>query len=263
MAEQQNTPDDPKVDQENTPDDPKAALLEEILADLKKQGDLKKELLRELKPPGRGETLLEIGRHPVILLILGSLFGGWLSSCYQSREWDRQQQVLSQKQKVEQKLATRDQIVEGIINAHAAAQSAVRPIFYESSASYAARDKDRSEAWDKANAEWQITRFRLTQKAELYFGDAVCTKLKEIVDQPNQTGNPVYVDINNILALVRQNPSVLDEGVKAPEAQSQAYKDLKDNIRKNVLTRLSTMKNQSKELMRLMQEEIQADILVR
>lgn len=236
---------------------PSAKLLQEILDDLKKQGTLKKEILDELKPRSRGAELWELSRHPIILLILGSLFGGWLSSCYQSREWNRQQLQLREKQIVEQKIATRDAFINAIIEAHAAAESAVRPMFYENSVTFAANEKDRVKTWDEASKNWQHARLKLTDQVERYFKNPeIKAKFLEIAALKNAKGNSLFVEVNNALSQARANPSLLNESEKSFEQQSQDYKDFKNTIRDNVFKLISEAMAKTRELRELMQAEI-------
>jgi hypothetical protein len=235
------------------------ALLKEILEDLKKQGDLKKEILTELKPVSRRQRFLEWSKHPVLLLVLGSVLGGWLTSCYQRREWTRQhlvlteqqeyerkqqQEELKRKQKTELMIAIRDEALESIINAHSAAQSAVRPLLYEDARTY------------MGNESWEIAKFKVTQKIEMAFSADAQQKFKDISEAKTPKDNYIFIDVNNILAAARKTPGMLNETRKIIKQQSKQYRDYKDAIRQNVLAPVVKVKEKTKELMALLQKEI-------
>ncbi|MBC8029123.1 MAG: hypothetical protein H7Z16_03350 [Pyrinomonadaceae bacterium] len=221
---------------------------------------MKKEILAELTPKSFKSDILEITRHPIILLIIGSIFGGWLSSCYQSREWNRQQQELTQKQKVEKKLAARDETIDAIIEAHAAAEAAVRPLIYENMVTFVTNDKDRVKERSEASKKWQKERLRLSQNLALYFTDpAIRAKFSEIIDLKNPKGNLLFVEVNNIVAAAKENPELLDESAKPFGKQSAKYRAFKEAIRDNVFALTPIAMKKTIELRELMQKEIQKD----
>lgn len=242
------------------PVDPKVTLLQEIRDDLRKQGDLKKDLLKEIKPAGKFSTLLEISKHPVFLLILGSLFGGLLSSCYQHREWRKQQALLQQRQQLEQKRAVRDEIVGALVDAYSAAQSAVRPLFYENTATYTAIVAERTKEWDKASLSWQINRTKIEQKLALYFKTLKAQeKLNEITEIHAPESNLLFVEVNNALGKIKANPQLLDENNKKFEEQSKDFTDFKDSVRKKILEPVAVFRIKTKEMLQILQDEIQDD----
>jgi hypothetical protein len=235
-------------------------LLEEIRAELETQSGLKKEILNELKPTRFTTQLLEFLKHPVLLLIIGSAFGGWLSSCYQKREWNRQQQELAQKQRIEKKISTRDEVTDSIIEAYSAAESAVGSIFYENAATFKTNEKDRAKEWAEASRKWRDARLKLSQKLDLYFVDPnIRTKFAEIAELTNKKGNSVFVEVNNELGTVKDHREVLNESVKDVEQQSKQYKELKTRIRKNILEMTSSAMKMTRELRDLMQQEIEKE----
>ena len=249
----------------NTPEplptaDAKQALITEIRNELKNQNSLKKEVLNELKPSDFKTEFWEVTKHPVILLIIGSIFGGWLSSCYQQREWDRQQVQLSEKQRVEKKIATRDEATDSIIEAYSAAESAVRPFFYENAKTFAMNEKDRAKEWSDASKKWQHARLKLLQKLDLYFTDPeVRKKFVEIIELKNESGNSLFVEVNNAFGSVKTRLLLLNESSKAVEEQSKEYKELKDWIRNNVMAMITQGMAKTKELRDLMQKEIEKE----
>lgn len=242
--------------------DPKTRILEEIRDDVRKQSDLKDELLQELKVKSGWTTFSNFAKHPVILLALGSLLGAWLTARYQSREWDRQQSSLEQRHKIEEKIVVRDEVIAAVIQAHAAAQSAIKPIFYEDASTFLAKEPERTKEWDKESQAWSIARSRIEQKLELYFNDSRRqAKLAEILDAKNEKGNLIFVEVNNTLARVRKNPKILNQNIiQDAQKQSQEFKDLKSSIRKNILTPIEQVKIETKNLMQIMQDEIQLDL---
>jgi hypothetical protein len=247
-------------------------LLQEITDELKKQSDLKKDILTELKPTSSFQSFLEASKHPVILIILGSVLGAWLSSCYQKREWNRQNAVLtaqqlyarqqekeelSRKQKIAQMIAIRDEALESIIDAHSAAQSAVRPLLYEDAATYMAKEKDRAKEWEKANETWQVARFKLTQKIEMAFSEGAQQKVKEIAEAKTPKDNFIFIDVSNLLAEARKKPVMLNETRNPFKEQSKEYRDYKEAIRANVLMPIVDVKAKTKELMIILKKEIE------
>jgi hypothetical protein len=235
-------------------------LIEEIRTELENQTGLKKEILTELKPTSLKTELVELSKHPVLLLIIGSLFGGWLSSCYQHREWNRQQKQLSEKQRIEKKISTRDEVTDSIIEAYSAAESAVRPFFYENATTFAAAEKDREKEWADATKKWQHARLKLRQKIDLYFADpAIETKFVEIIESTNKKGNLLFVEVNNALGMVKSKPTVLDESNKPVGEQSAEYIALKDGIRENIMAMTTQIRGKTKELHELMQKEIEQE----
>lgn len=238
----------------------KRVLIDEIRTELKSQTGLKKEILSELKPTSFKTEFLELTKHPVLLLIIGSLFGGWLSSCYQHREWNRQQKQLSEKQRIETKIKTRDDVTDSIIEAYSAAESAVRPFFYENAATFKAAEKDREKDWAEATKKWQQAKLKLGQKLDLYFTDKkIQEKFEEIVDLSNKKGNLLFVEVNNALGTVKSKPGLLDESTKPVDKQSPKYIQLKEEIRENIMGMTSEGMKKTKELHDLMQQEIEKE----
>jgi hypothetical protein len=236
------------------------AVIEEIRTELKTQSGLKKDILNDLKPTSLKTQLLEWSKHPVLLLLLGSALGGWLSSCYQKREWNRQQGLLAEKQKIEKKISMRDEVTDSIIEAYGAAETAVRPFFYENAATFAAAEKDREKEWAEASKKWQHARLKLRQKLDLYFTDPnIKNKFMEIIDSTNQNGNSLFVEVNNALGAVKSKPAVLDESVKPLQQQSPEYIALKERIRANVLAMTTQAMVKTRELRDLMQQEIEKE----
>lgn len=240
--------------------DAKRVIIEEIRAELKTQSGLKKDIVNELKPTSLKTELMELSKHPVLLLLLGSVLGGWLSSCYQQREWNRQQDLLTEKQKIEKKVATRDEVTDSIVEAYSAAEAAVRPFFYENAATFAAAEKDREKEWADASKKWQHARLKLGQKLELHFTSSdIKKKFEEILDL-NKNGNSVFVEVNNALGTVKSAPKVLNESIKPVEKQSTEYTELKKRIRSNVLEMTTQAMVKTKELRDLMQKEIEKEL---
>jgi hypothetical protein len=240
--------------------DARKAILEEIRAELKTQSGLKKEILTELKPTDWKTQVLELTKHPVLLLILGSIFGGWLSSCYQQREWDRQQNQLSNKQEIEKKITTRDEVTDSIIEAYSAAESAVRPFFYDNAKTFTAGEADRAKEWNEASKKWRNARLKLQQKLDLYFANPeIKNKFVEIVDLKGKSENSLFVDVNNVLGIMNNHPELLDESSKSDDKQSDEYKALKKQIRDNILSRTTLAMSKTRELRVLMQDEIEND----
>jgi hypothetical protein len=238
----------------------KRVLIDEIRTELKTQAGLKKEILSELKPTSFKTEFLEFTKHPVLLLIIGAVFGGYLSSCYQHREWNRQQKQLSEKQRIETKITTRDEVTDSIIEAYSAAESAVRPFFYENAKTFTAVEEDREKEWADATRKWQHARLKLRQKLDLYFTDpAIQAKFAEIVDLTNKNGNLLFVEVNNALGTVKSNPTLLNESTKPVAKQSSQYTELKEGIRQNILGMTTQAMPKTKELRVLMQQEIEKE----
>jgi hypothetical protein len=238
----------------------KRVLIDEIRTELKTQTGLKKEILSELKPTSFKTEFLELTKHPVLLLIIGSLFGGWLSSCYQHREWNRQQKQLSEKQRIETKIKTRDEVTDSIIEAYSAAESAVLPFFYENAPTFKAAEKDRENQWAEATRKWQQARLKLGQKLDLYFTDSrIQAKFGEIVNLANKKGNLLFVEVNNALGTVKSKPDLLNESTKPVDKQSAKYIELKQGIRDNIMAMTSEGMKKTKELHDLMQQEIEKE----
>jgi hypothetical protein len=246
-------------------EDPKLQLLQTIREDLKRQEDLKREILAGLKAPPKRSNLFEIAKHPLLLLLVGSFIGAWITSRYQSGEWYRQQHVLEQHQQIEQKVLVRDQIVDSLIQAHSAAQSAVRPLFYENAASFKANELERIKAWDKENQAWQTAESNIQQKLALYFKDATAqSKFKEIVEcrnEQNEFNNTIFVEVNNVINIVRKKPTILNENDQTDfKKQSEEFRKLKTRVRENILQPIETVRFKTKELLEIMQAEIEHDV---
>lgn len=255
VAEAKSAPTEKEIRAER-----KRVLIEEIRTELKTQTGLKKEILSDLKPTSFKTEILEFTKHPVLLLIIGSLFGGWLSSCYQHREWNRQQKQLSEKQRIEKKISTRDEVTDSIIEAYSAAESAVRPFFYENAATFKAAEKDREKEWAEATKKWQHARLKHRQKLDLYFTDPnIQKKFVEIIELTNQNGNLLFVEVNNALGTVRSKPTLLNESTKSIGKQSTKYIELKEGIRKNIMAMTTQALGKAKELHDLMQQEIEKE----
>ena len=255
---EQNAGETSRTDEQTGATDAKHRLLEEIRAELKTQSGLKKDILNELKPSDFKTRVLEWTKHPVLLILIGSAFGGWLSSCYQDREWHTQQNVISEKQRIEKKSTTRDEVTDSIIEAYSAAESAVRPIFYENATTFAAGEADRAKEWAEASKKWQHARLKLTQKLDLYFTDPeIKKKFGEIIEATNKNGNSPFVEVNNALGTVKNKPQLLNESVKPLKQQSEEYKALKTSIRENILAMITEAMNKTRELHTLMQREIE------
>jgi hypothetical protein len=249
------TPSDEEIRAER-----KRALIDEVRTELKTQSGLKKEILSELKPTSFKTEFLEWSKHPVLLLLIGSLFGGWLSSCYQKREWNRQQAQLKEKQRIEKKITTRDEVTDSIIEAYSAAENAVRPLFYENGATFSTAEKDREKEWAEATKKWQHARLKIRQKLDLYFTDPnIQAKFVEIIESTNQNGNLLFVEVNNALGRVKSQPALLDESTKPVNEQSEAYIQLKEAVRNNILAMTKQAMSKTKELRDLMQNEIEKE----
>lgn len=251
---------DVTADEKIRADDATRTLLEEIRNDLKTQNSLKRDVINELKPSSLKTELLEWTKHPVLLLIIGSVLGGWLSSCYQKREWNRQQDLISEKQRIEKKTNTRDEVTDSIIEAYGAAETAVRPLFYENATTFAASEKDREKEWSDASKKWQHARLKLIQKLDLDFTDPnIKNKFVEIINSKNKNDNLLFVEVNNVLGTVKSQPTLLNESIKPVEEQSQEYLALKERIRTNILGMTTQVMKMTKELRDLMQQEIEKE----
>jgi hypothetical protein len=172
----------------------KKTILEEIGVET-----LKKEVLDELKKSR--SKFNEFGKHPAILLLLGFIFtttgGTIISSCYQRKEWSRQQTYLVQQRRLEEmnKIAKDStQITSEMLSA---ADDALALFFWNTSDSKPSDDdRERKERWEQASLKWRTAIFTLPPQLNIYFADEqINRKLKEIDDAEVIIGN----DLKNLL----------------------------------------------------------------
>ncbi len=200
-------------------DNEKESLIKEILQELKDKEYLKSEILKELKLPNDKKSLSNFIQHPLFLLFLGfiltGILGTWLTSFYQKRDWERQQQRLVRTDKAETKL----QIINDLIKAVAENDASTRGIqlevmfLTESNINKKIRtdsetEREISEAFKftrNSYRKWLTDEALLEQKIKIYFRNPQIT---ELFDNINKERHSAYVNFTLLVGSYNEDKEV-------------------------------------------------------
>ena len=132
-------------------------LREELLEEIKKDDDLKKEVLNALKV---GNSRSEFLKHPITLLILGFLLtsgvGSLLTLIWQNMEKSKQIAQTARQNSIQAKNQTADELSKLILQAYSS--SADMLALYQKGEMPEIREKillERMEYWQKNSREWR------------------------------------------------------------------------------------------------------------
>jgi hypothetical protein len=166
---------------------------------------LKQEVKDDLKESGsRFDNFL---KHPATLLVIGFIFttagGTIISSCYQSREWTRQQHYLAQQRRLDEMNKVAKETIETTAEMLSAADDALAIFFWNSpDIKQSPDDKKRGDHWGQASLKWRNAVFTLPPELKTYFKDQhIQATLKDIDSLEVFIGN----DLKNLLTDYDEN----------------------------------------------------------
>jgi hypothetical protein len=228
-------------------------LKKEILDGLRDRESLKRDIIKELQPTGLKYRWLDLIRHPLFLLFCGFLLTGvattFVKFIWDRGEWNRQQQLQTQKHVLEQKLELRDQVLEAVAAGNASVSEITTLFFYETAESAANKEEERTKSWQDASRSWNTSSEKLSQKVSVNFKNPEIQKtFDDIITKRHLIG----VEVNNAMSTLRQDWTILDK------KESQPYKDLIKRVRESILVPLNReVAEPSRHLLDLMEKEIQ------
>lgn len=224
-----------------------SALKEALLAELRSQRRLKRQLLEELgRPQSRRADVL---KHPAVLLLLGTLcsglIGAWLTTRWQSREWTRQQEQI----RLQKESEVRHALIHDLAMALAETVTACHDVLALSTWRWtpdrqAAEQKSRLDYWMTTSRQWRISARVLEQKLRIYYSAEALTAFEAIVDERRRIGN----DITNLIAT--EPAGGRRTGTPAPA----------EGERKAVLDRVTEMDKHLSNLATIMMREARAPL---
>jgi hypothetical protein len=219
-----------------------ASLKEALLAELRSQRRLRRDLLEDLGvQPARK---IDVFKHPAVLLLIGALcsglIGAWLTTRWQSREWTRQQAQIQQ-QKVTD---VRHALIHDVATALAETVTACHDVLALSTWRWtpdrqAVEQRIRLDYWLETSRKWRINARVLEQKLRIYYSPEVVKAFETLVDERRVVG----VDITN---LITAEPARADTKGAAASI---------DNERKVVLERVTQMDRHLSSLATIMMRE--------
>ncbi|MDQ1591702.1 MAG: hypothetical protein QOG71_2329 [Pyrinomonadaceae bacterium] len=161
-----------------------------------KDESFKAEIVKALKVEGRFTKIIQ---HPTFLLILGfaltGIVGSWLTTSWQSREWNRQQTRLSQQKAQDLKYGLIEEATKGITENQAALDNlAVEALLISEKVSSPQDFEEKFDAWKLVNGKLRYN-FQITeQKINIYFSSPRIQPLLEEISGYN-TGAELSVKL--------------------------------------------------------------------
>src|SRR6266404_770170 len=177
---------DPAIPQQANNDEIKT-LVREALNELQRD-QLKQELLKELRSKQSKFSFGKLAGHPASLVFVGfiltGVFGSVITSSWQRKEWDRQQQRLYEIREVEQKEKIADGLIQAISDSNETEENVLIAFSPDWRLGDPAREKitkERLEAWrEQGGRNWRVTTESLWNKIGFYFADPAKTTLRDI-----------------------------------------------------------------------------------
>lgn len=173
-------------------DEEKETLKQEVLVELEKQA-LKKEIVQDLQPTAWNASLARFAQHPAFLLFISfaltGLIGSWLTSSWQSREWDRQQLRLVKIKSIDQKYEVTDEVIKAVGQSNSEVMDALNflrrsDIFDVQRTEFKKELEENRAAWAKGYKNWHINSSILDEKLKVYFRDIVIeSRFKSIMER--------------------------------------------------------------------------------
>src|ERR1041385_1693477 len=160
----------PKTDGESHLERERVRLTEKLLDELQSHDQLRKTILEAL---GRSGAEYSFWRQPVILLILGSLLtgglGGFLSSCWQRRESERQQASLATQRSLEQKYQVANDTAKAIGEMQSSSLTVLEALGRDDDESRFSELNRVLEGWRQTRKEWQTRAQVLSSQLSMNF----------------------------------------------------------------------------------------------
>jgi hypothetical protein len=201
---------------------------------------LKKEIAEEVKK--ESSRIEQVSRNPAVLLILGfiltTFLGAFLTSRYQSAEWDRQQKYHVEQKYLEYKISSIDEVQIGIGEMLAACNNSLKLL--QTHPLPEGEDKKILEGWTQSSHKWRVDKYKYSYKLELYF------KNPEIIRVFEEISN-TRVNMGNVIT------NLLTDYVANP---TEELKNQKDNEVDNELKKVAELKERATYLGRLMIQEV-------
>lgn len=231
------------------------AFIQDILDQLEKDS-LKKEIIRRQSAPPKSYFILEALKHPAFLLVLGfaltGFVGNWLTSIWQSREWERQQQRQVQLKGIDTKYALINELTKFVEEYNVA----VEDVYSSCCIGMPETDEEsyketitKLEAWGKSINSWNGYSPILERKLTVYFRDPAIVNLFKEVNVIEAHLEEIYRRLRRLYKNPNENKDKIND---LRNLLSERHKDFSSNLRLQV--------RKSADLVQLMSKEIQADI---
>jgi hypothetical protein len=231
------------------------AMIREALDDLSKES-IKNEVVRDLTPADSKSSLAQFAQHPAFLLFISfaltGLFGTWISSRLQSREWDRQQDRLIRIKRAEQKY----NFVEELTKAIAESNAAERDVLISFDPQWRVGDPSRQQTrndrikffQEQGGRNWRINSALYRARLNTYFNDPKLVKaFDEIMNRRSDIGSRIgsliddfrknnrvvtdamfIADVESVNKLIDENRDALQEMIDVMVQKTQ--KDIEESL---------------------------------
>jgi hypothetical protein len=224
----------------------KENLKNEVLREIEKES-FKKEIIKEIQEANPKFSFSKFAQHPLLLLILGFIFTGiisaWLTSVWQSNEWNRQQTIQSsewdkqqlrllQISEINQKYGIIDEATKSVVEHDFAATDILTTFTWKSDDKRLSEEApERKKHWQQIGKEWRIASQKLLQKLIIHFKDP---RIQRTFETAIEDRKRIDSDIENLrLEFERNKDLAEDEAFKkrtydSYDATNKATGDLRE-----------------------------------
>lgn len=152
-------------------------------------------------------------RHPFTLLVCGWLLTGvlgtWLTTCWESREKDRERHRLARELEIKQRVALFEETTTAVAETFTAAEDIVSIFEYGPGPGNQQDIAERVAHWKSASREWRTRSKVLSAKlAATYTDPRIPSQFQGIVNSRRQLGNDI---VNHLGDLAHSLPEKLPQ----------------------------------------------------
>lgn len=222
-----------------------------ILAELQKQEQLRKDILDSV---GRSSKDTSFWRQPVVLLVVGFLLtgglGGFLSSCWQSSEWTRQQNFLNQQRSLEQKSLVANDTAKAIGEMQSSMASVLIALQRDDDETCESELNRALPGWKQSKLDWQVKAYVLSSRLLINFPPGT-------MSPPNQEVGARFQEIVKCYKTLNTGLDNMTEAVaRSKGMREQAIVDDRDSI--STVLNATVNRRMTAELMNLMAQQMRA-----
>lgn len=229
-----------------------SSIKDELLDELRKQDNLRKELLKDLQPTDWASSFSRFIQHPALLLIIGFLLtsglGAGVTYFWQKRERIEGQRQAAHKLEMEKKHAIAENILKSVAETNTAVEDLVN-LYFNSEPDKVVRDQmetERLQYWQSTSRDWRVTSKILQQQIKDHFENQAAQNLfKDIITK--------RFDIGQNLAAHRFKIKKWDWEI--PDAEKEPFK----NDLRNTLKLKEDMLEDMRSLIKTLIQEITKD----
>ena len=228
-----------------------SSIKDELLDELRKQDNLKKELLKELQPTDWASSFSRFIQHPALLLIIGFLLtsglGAGVTYFWQKRERIEGQRQAAHKLEMEKKHAIAGDILKSVAETTTAVEDLIK-LYLDGEPDKVVRgqmETERLQYWQSTSRDWRVISKVLQQETKDHFEDQAAQNLfKDIISKRFDIG----------LAVAAHRFKIKQWHWKVPDAEKEPFKKdlrntlkLKEDMLENMRSLIATLNQEIKK----------------